>query len=208
LKKSLACDYANLLGETFEQVWPALFDEADVFRLSHRKRRSNEASQNPTDAPFKCSSAIVGEKGDEQSNKKMSEISLFKVCQSCGNDISGQKGDSKFCSEKYAGKTAKKCRNKNSNERRNKKHTIMKAKSQGAYIAVSYLYMDELYTDVLHSSEIETSDNWIDKVVSISIFKDEPMTLEDSGARTYLRSLLAEAKSRTRGNEPVSDCRL
>lgn len=44
-----------------------------------------------------------------------------RLCATCGRDISHQKGTSKFCSEKYFGKDAKACRNKDSNPRNHQK---------------------------------------------------------------------------------------
>lgn len=55
-----------------------------------------------------------------------------RCCQSCGKDISHQRGNSKFCSPKYVGeKEAHKCRNANSNPRNNFKHKIQVLQSRG-----------------------------------------------------------------------------
>lgn len=47
-----------------------------------------------------------------------------RYCQSCGREITGQKVNSKYCSEKLYGKEAKKCRNMSSNPRNNFKRQI------------------------------------------------------------------------------------
>lgn len=60
-----------------------------------------------------------------------SQIQVRK-CQSCGNDISHQRGNSKFCSPKYAGeKEAHRCRNANSNPRNNLKRKLDVLQSRG-----------------------------------------------------------------------------
>lgn len=48
-----------------------------------------------------------------------------KYCLSCGRDITHQRVNSKFCSEKYFGKIAKSCRNKDSNPRNNPKNNFL-----------------------------------------------------------------------------------
>ncbi len=53
------------------------------------------------------------------SNKGLIQPQTRRYCVSCGRDISNQKRDSKFCSEKLFGKEAKKCRNIESNFRHN-----------------------------------------------------------------------------------------
>ncbi|HEY8401336.1 MAG TPA: hypothetical protein VIK89_08745 [Cytophagaceae bacterium] len=53
-----------------------------------------------------------------------SETDNKRYCKSCGRDISGQKLNSVFCSEKIFGKEAKKCRNKDSNPRNHVKRKI------------------------------------------------------------------------------------
>ena len=58
---------------------------------------------------------------------KKGELSCIekRVCLSCGNDISNQRGNSQFCSAKYVGeKQAHQCRNIDSNNRNNLKRKI------------------------------------------------------------------------------------
>lgn len=54
------------------------------------------------------------------SNKGLIQHQIRRYCVSCGRDISNQKKDSKFCSEKQFGREAKKCRNIDSNFRNNR----------------------------------------------------------------------------------------
>jgi hypothetical protein len=51
-----------------------------------------------------------------------------RYCQSCGNDITHQRGNSKFCSARYYGeKHAHQCRNRNSNPRNNPRNYLKRA---------------------------------------------------------------------------------
>lgn len=84
----------------------------------------------------KCISNMIIEKLIELNNPKKEQKGIndpyidsqiipftknnIRVCQTCGRDISFQKLSSKYCSEKYYGKEAKKCRNKQSNPRNNR----------------------------------------------------------------------------------------
>lgn len=52
------------------------------------------------------------------------------TCITCGRDITGQRKGSRFCSEKIYGKSAKRCRNTDSNPRNNYKRTIHYAPGQ------------------------------------------------------------------------------
>ena len=55
-----------------------------------------------------------------------------RLCLSCGNNISRQHPNSKFCSKKYVGeKRAKRCRNGNSNERNNWSRKMNNLKRKG-----------------------------------------------------------------------------
>jgi hypothetical protein len=61
-----------------------------------------------------------------------------RVCLSCGNDISNQKGNSQFCSAKYVGeKKAHQCRNMNSNNRNNLKRKISTITKKGVLFDIS-----------------------------------------------------------------------
>ncbi|MBK9477329.1 MAG: hypothetical protein IPN99_00425 [Bacteroidetes bacterium] len=56
---------------------------------------------------------------NNHSNIGLIQTQIKRYCVSCGRDISNQKKDSKFCSEKQFGRAAKKCRNMESNFRHN-----------------------------------------------------------------------------------------
>lgn len=92
-----------------------------------------------------------------------------RTCLSCSSDISHQKKQSLFCSEKYVGrKKAKQCRNKNSNHRLAKKRKIERAKKNDVFLNITYLENGNTYTDTLHPKELSTTKKWFDKILSIT----------------------------------------
>ena len=65
-------------------------------------------------------------------------IQTKRVCSTCGRDISEQKGDSRFCGEKFVGeKEAHKCRNKESNKRNHLKHKIKTITERGVLFDIT-----------------------------------------------------------------------
>jgi hypothetical protein len=92
-----------------------------------------------------------------------------KSCKSCGRDITAQRPQSIFCSEKVFGKKAKQCRNKDSNRRRDIKHKLSKAMAQQNFIAITYSNENENYTDILHPTEIIMCNHWLNKIKQVEI---------------------------------------
>lgn len=60
----------------------------------------------------------------------------FRICVTCGRDITDQKSGSQFCSEKVFGKEAKKCRNQNSNRRNNYRRKVENIENKGVLFDV------------------------------------------------------------------------
>jgi len=86
-------------------------------------------------------------------NKKKEAKKLY--CLSCGRNIEQQKKSSKFCSEKLYGRSAKKCRNKKSNLRRDMKIKVERAIKQNTFLAITYQdKTGNAYTDILHSTAL------------------------------------------------------
>lgn len=204
LRKCNAFDYSGLLKNLLEDTWGALFGEAESGGLLHQLiegEEINEAKSGGTLAPLECNSAIVpfergGEKEKGVREKKMSKPEEPKVCRCCGKDISEQRPGSRFCSKKYKGREAKKCRNQDSNNRRDKKRVIMKAKDANQYLVIGYMWNGVLYSDTLHASEVGAEREFLDNVVSVTVKKDissgehpAPNIMVYSEARDYLRQL-------------------
>lgn len=122
-----------------------------------------------------------------------------RVCCSCGSDISHQRPQSRFCSEKYKGGAAKKCRNKDSNKRKTLKIKIMKAQTENRYLRITYKKDGETYTDVLHSSEIVVSREWLDTVVRVETV---PFYSSDEKECFYGKDAKAVLEQLTRENSP------
>lgn len=114
------------------------------------------------------------------------------ICKSCGRDITGQRITSMFCSESRYGKTAKSCRNKDSNRRRDLKRTIFKAMNIQNFISITYQVAGQTYTDTLHSSELDITKNWLDRITKIDIMPvvsgGKPDTLKGKAAKQFIQS--------------------
>lgn len=91
-----------------------------------------------------------------QGNSNVNTVDNERCCISCGRDISHQKGTSKFCSEKYFGKAAKSCRNKDSNPRNHLK------KKQAYLYGSKELLFD---TETMEYLQTTTSKNANNRVV-------------------------------------------
>jgi hypothetical protein len=67
----------------------------------------------------------------------------FRVCRSCGRDITNQHKNSRFCSAKYVGeREAHKCRNSDSNPRNNRRRKIEKINSKGVLFDIEPFVID------------------------------------------------------------------
>ncbi|WAC11060.1 hypothetical protein [Dyadobacter pollutisoli] len=200
LEKCKAFNYAGMLQTLLTDTWTALFEEAERERLLHQLsdcEKTNEATEGWTIAQLECDSAIVPsqEKEQREIDKNLSETETSKTCRCCGKDISEQKRGSRFCSKKYKGLAAKKCRNSESNNRRNKKRVVMKAKEANRFLIINYMFNGVLYSDILHSSEINPCREWLDMVVSVESIPriadgKKFKLLVYSEAREYLQKLV------------------
>jgi hypothetical protein len=128
----------------------------------------------------------------------------LKHCKTCGRDISGQRPASLFCSERIHGPMARKCRNKDSNRRRDYKRIINKAIIMQNFISLTYQVGMATYTDTLHPSELAITKPWLDKITRIDILPtargEKPETITGKKAKEYLQSLTSKNAS----NEPVN----
>lgn len=110
-----------------------------------------------------------------------------RFCAICGREITHQKGGSRFCSEKYFGKEARKCRNKDSNRRLALKRKIKREMKQKKDIAITYELNGQLFTDILHPSEIGLTREWLDRVQEVEILETPPQRLAGKAARKYMK---------------------
>lgn len=113
-----------------------------------------------------------------------------RCCKSCGRDISIQKDGSCFCSEKYFGKEAKKCRNRDSNKRMVIKRKIKNAMDKKQMLRITY--SDESgtpYTDILGVDEISITREWLNRVQKVEIIKPQPEILQGYEAKKLLLTI-------------------
>jgi hypothetical protein len=195
LNKYSSIDFFRVLKDAIQTAWEGLFEakkEAQNPRPFHRVESQKEAQKTATFSPF----IWTVKKSQKQYSKSTLENLTFqraemyqvlktevdeseqskkaekRKCISCGNDISKQRKQSKFCSEKYTTKKqAKQCRNKESNRIRGIKAQINKALKLDSFITVSY--QDEngiTYSDKLHPSEMTRPPNqWLRRITEILI---------------------------------------
>lgn len=88
------------------------------------------------------------------------EKQLKRVCATCGNGISNQHTESRFCIAKYVGKeAAHKCLNLDSNRRNNRKRKIAKINSRGVLFDVEPFILNMANTKEPNSSNKEITVN-------------------------------------------------
>lgn len=162
--------------------------------------KPKEAVEKPTLSPLECVGESVGfTLCDERPAKPPPTMVEKRACCSCGLDISHQRKQSRFCSEKYKGQLAKKCRNQDSNRRKSLKLKIMQAQVRNQYLRITYKKDGVFYTDTLHSSEIVVSREWLDTVVSVEVI---PFYCSDEKQYLYGKDAKAVLEELTRENAP------
>lgn len=163
-------------------TWKKLFDgiEAETGGPFYQNSDSLEADELETILPLECTvkkSPPIIETDNlitttfsitENINKTCKSKALKRYCLSCGKDISKQSERAIFCSEKLYGKAGKKCRNQHSNKRRSHKRKINQAMTKNRFLLITYTdQFGVTYTDILHSSELKISKEWLDRIQTI-----------------------------------------
>ena len=184
LEKCKAFDYQNNLKNRVLAEWKRCIivpNEADKVATFSPQFTENEAHGKATFTPLEYqvekSPNLLKIQKREIELKTTSATANERVCKTCGKPINQNRVNSVFCSEKY-NSLAKRCRNFDSNKRRNFKLKIMKAKETEKYIRVTYKNLDDptqqTETVTLKSSEIAVSRGWLNTIVKIEILHDEP----------------------------------
>jgi hypothetical protein len=203
LEKCKAFDVYTDLEKRVLEEWERLVNggfEAEKQPMFTPIFEPKEAVEKDTFSPLE----YVGENVsftlcDEHPAKPPPMMVEKRVCCSCGLDISHQRKQSRFCSEKYKGGSAKKCRNRDSNRRKNLKLKIMQAQIKNQYLRITYKKDGVSYTDTLHSSEIVVSREWLDMVVSVEVM---PFYSSDEKEYFYGKDARAVLERLTRENAP------
>jgi hypothetical protein len=169
------------------KTWESLFPgelEAENRRLFYQPSKEVEAGIMATFLPLECT--VKKSLFDVSENEftdttffqeltpfvpaeiKSDLIDLKRFCPSCNREISHQRRQTVYCSEKLYGKAAKCCRNKISNKRRDTKRKMNTAMKKNDFLLITY--KDEkgrAFSDVLHPSEIKISDEWMKHIQNI-----------------------------------------
>ncbi len=172
-------------------TWERLFSfsemgefEAEKQPLFYQQDFKMEAHKIATFLPLECTvkrwrndyekslltnTGFCNKEKNNISHKKDGEKKPIKrYCLSCGKDISEQNKRTIFCSENLYGKAAKRCRNQNSNKRRDRKRIIQKALTKNNYLAFTYSGEGaNTYTDILHPAELSITKDWLDRIQQI-----------------------------------------
>jgi hypothetical protein len=138
-----ALDCNKLLGEKVIKKWLELAEiskHKTLGQIPHILKRI-ESSFSGTFSKLEYLMENVPYEGKKMNTKKQSVFGVKKkrFCVSCGRDISEQKNNSRFCSEKLYGKEARKCRNKDSNRRLALKRKIKRAKEKDLKIKIIFI---------------------------------------------------------------------
>lgn len=215
LKKCKAFDYRfallGLVADEWKKCLNVPFEAVKKVTFSPLEKE-NEANEKATFSPLEYMGKTLlscPENPIESFIESAPPLPAQKrCCVSCGKGIDNQRAKSVFCSEKYNGRDAKKCRNKDSNKRRNFKRIIMNAQKKNQWLRVYYRSLDEpeqTYSDVLHSSEIAVNRGWLNTIIKIDILPNAPApalygephnehfeTIEGEPAKELLDNLTAQ----------------
>ncbi|NBB27445.1 hypothetical protein [Cellulophaga sp. BC115SP] len=182
LKKCNAFDYQNDLKIRVLEEWEKLMDVSQKAEKSVTflpSFQDKEALGNVTFVPLEYSVQKSQKQFLETCSPFMpnvfKEVSGSRCCITCGKDISMNKTNSVFCSEKY-NPFAKRCRNKDSNKRRTFKRKIMNAVNKNKWLQITYKNPDtsEIYTDILHGSEVAVNRGYLNTIIKIEVLHDNP----------------------------------
>jgi len=111
MKKYKCFDWNLFMQQKVSEAWYKLFGKSAEKVVYLKQAYSEKQAQKYT--TFSDFKYIVEKVESEfKNNSKKTRASEKKFCVSCGRDISHQKGNSRFCSERLYGKAAKRCRNK------------------------------------------------------------------------------------------------
>lgn len=130
-----AVDYKSHLLQWIDYEVRQMF-EAETLQKKHtftHRQKKNEAEEKTHNYTYKCN---VETCEDDQSehvinhHKKIdkSKTDVKRYCVTCGRDITNQKRNSIYCSERLHGKKAKQCRNIQSNKARTEREKQNKQK--------------------------------------------------------------------------------
>ncbi|MBS1669199.1 MAG: hypothetical protein JST58_17635 [Bacteroidetes bacterium] len=105
-------------------------------------------------------------------DKELAEKPENRFCISCGKSLGTTNPKRKFCSpKKYGNKAAKRCRNKQSNKKRDFKRLIQKAIAKDLYLVISYKENGCVYSDILHNSEFMTVKETWDRIEKVCLLE-------------------------------------
>lgn len=189
--------------------WETLL-QAEKFRLFYHVGENCKHVKNWTFLPLECKVKksnedllkVVPDKIKESDNINGAKATQTdwqkedKFCLSCGNDISHQRKQSKFCSAKYFGEQkAKQCRNKNSNQRLHFKRQIKRAMTMNNFLQITYHSKNgATYTETLHPSEILLNRIWLDRIDRVVILpanrNEQPEILDTDRAKELMKQFL------------------
>lgn len=161
---------------------------------------NSESTKRVTFSDFKYLCTNVTSKGGGEAtpveqSEEMKNTDKRRYCKCCGRDITHQRKDSVFCSEKYFGKEAKKCRNKDSNRRMIIKRKIKNAMEKEKMMQVVYVDSNGLeYSDILEAREINVSREWLERVKSVSVLDGTEETQTGENAKEYISKLMCNNK--------------
>lgn len=186
--KNLLSKYGNPIDllPMVTATWQSLFlhkIEAQNQPPSYQPDNKIEALETATFLPLECTvrtrrrvpgkydivnaGFCITEINNINREKRLDKATHPIRCLSCDRDISNQRKGSVFCSQSLYGKAGKRCRNKNSNNRRNKNNRINSAIQMNKYLAITYTDgSGSVYTDILYPTEIIFSRPWIDRVIT------------------------------------------
>lgn len=92
-----------------------------------------------------------------------------RQCKNCGRSIASQRPGSVFCSERVYGPSAKACRNRDSNRRRDLKRIVTHAINSQYAIVVTYRIEGKTYTDSISAVDLELTKAWLDRITRIEL---------------------------------------
>jgi hypothetical protein len=189
-KKCNAYPFAQDLLSRVADEWQTVTNGAANVPAAAAESVGSEAHGKATFSPLDCLGEIVADDLPTTAPNRAVDTGIDKslspaeqCCISCGKRLISPKSFSRFCSEKYNGKTAARhCRNRDSNPRRTKRNRIMKAQAQDKFLRIVYTDPNgNEYADILHASEVGVSRADLDKIVSVTILADCPNAADGSG---------------------------
>jgi hypothetical protein len=189
IKKYNCIDWLDFVLKRVSKKWLELSEiKQEKGRRFPHYLQGLKAQKKGTFSNLECMLESVALATLKSEKKKEHEKDVF-YCISCGRQLTGQKTGSRFCSEKIWGKGAKKCRNKDSNQRLNLKRKIYRAMEKECMLRITYRNKEPSRSQIVGAKEINLTREWLDKISRVDVLQPIQKIRKNKEIKDFINKL-------------------